>query len=410
MTRLMPLDILRTVAILLVMVHHLDVGKDNLGLKAFAASLARTPQDAEHVPALVGKAIHKSGWMGVDLFFVLSGFLVSGLLFREYQQYGKVTVGRFLIRRGFKIYPPFYVFLGLTVLGIAVATRREFQGWAVLSEACFVQNYGPNLWAHTWSLAVEEHFYLLLALLILILARGRTSNPFQILPFVFLVIAALALGLRIANAIAQPEFDDKTHMFPTHLRIDSLLFGVVLSYYYHFDPQKVTFIGRSRLLLLLASLLLILPAFVIPREHFLLPTFGLAGLYLGFGGLLLLALSVSPSSNPLLRAVGSGLAAVGRHSYSIYLWHLAVLVIGVPLLAKVIGKPLGGWGEALFYFAGSIAGGILMAKGVEFPALKIRDYYFPSRAQAVEKGPEPSVTDPDALAEAPATEPVAVQP
>ena len=53
----------------------------------------------------------RAGWAGVDLFFVLSGFLVSGLLFREYKKTGTVRIGRFLIRRGFKIYPTFYIFL-----------------------------------------------------------------------------------------------------------------------------------------------------------------------------------------------------------------------------------------------------------------------------------------------------------
>ena len=55
------------------------------------------------------------GWVGVDLFFVLSGFLVSGLLFQEYQRHGKIRVGRFLIRRGFKIYPSFYVFIAAVI-------------------------------------------------------------------------------------------------------------------------------------------------------------------------------------------------------------------------------------------------------------------------------------------------------
>ncbi len=55
------------------------------------------------------------GWVGVDLFFVLSGFLVSGLLFREYQQDGQLLPGRFLIRRGFKIYPQFYLLVVVTI-------------------------------------------------------------------------------------------------------------------------------------------------------------------------------------------------------------------------------------------------------------------------------------------------------
>src|SRR5215471_10860874 len=55
-----------------------------------------------------------AGWAGVDLFFVLSGFLISGLLFTDYKQNGRISVGRFLVRRGLKIYPPYYAFLFLT--------------------------------------------------------------------------------------------------------------------------------------------------------------------------------------------------------------------------------------------------------------------------------------------------------
>ena len=59
---------------------------------------------------------NRAGWIGVDLFFVLSGFLISGLLFGEYQRRGSIQLKRFYIRRGFKIYPAFYVFLAVTAL------------------------------------------------------------------------------------------------------------------------------------------------------------------------------------------------------------------------------------------------------------------------------------------------------
>src|SRR6185503_20062984 len=82
MGRLRELDFLRGVAILLVLLRHVD-------LSSFTTN---------------------AGWIGVDLFFVLSGFLVSGLLFKEYIKFGNIRVGLFLIRRGFKIYPIYYIF------------------------------------------------------------------------------------------------------------------------------------------------------------------------------------------------------------------------------------------------------------------------------------------------------------
>src|SRR5439155_8723892 len=94
----------------------------------------------------------------------LSGFLISRLLFTEYQKHGALRIGRFLIRRGFKIYPAFYVMLAATVAITAYHSHLP-HGYLVkvLTEAVYLQNYLPPVWGPTWSLAVEEHFYLLLA-------------------------------------------------------------------------------------------------------------------------------------------------------------------------------------------------------------------------------------------------------
>jgi peptidoglycan/LPS O-acetylase OafA/YrhL len=90
----------------------------------------------------------------VDLFFVLSGFLVSGLLFREFQQRGEISFGRFFARRGLKIYPAFYAYL---VLSIAVKLATDHPVIAarnLFSEALFLQSYLPGMQGHTWSLAI----------------------------------------------------------------------------------------------------------------------------------------------------------------------------------------------------------------------------------------------------------------
>jgi peptidoglycan/LPS O-acetylase OafA/YrhL len=103
------------------------------------------------------------GWIGVDLFFVLSGFLISGLLFLEYRSAGELKLARFFLRRGLKIYPAFWAMLFASVLGLVLA-GKSVRGIAIAGELLFVQNYTQSIWEHTWSLAVEEHFYLLLPL------------------------------------------------------------------------------------------------------------------------------------------------------------------------------------------------------------------------------------------------------
>src|SRR5690349_1861898 len=88
--RLRSLDLLRAVAVLLVLLHH----------------LAPPPGERTRFVSLLSRVASR-GWIGVDLFFVLSGFLVSGLLLREHRLHGSIRFGRFFLRRGFKIYPPF---------------------------------------------------------------------------------------------------------------------------------------------------------------------------------------------------------------------------------------------------------------------------------------------------------------
>src|ERR1700722_9204731 len=109
------IDVLRAIAVLLVIAYHAGV-----------------------------PVLRNAGWSGVDLFFVLSGFLVSGLLFSENKTFGKIRVGRFLIRRGFKIYPAFYLMLGVTALARFLVWHVDIFGPA-WHEALFLQSYLPGL-------------------------------------------------------------------------------------------------------------------------------------------------------------------------------------------------------------------------------------------------------------------------
>lgn len=105
------------------------------------------------------------GWAGVDLFFSMSGFLIASLVIKEYQATGSFDAKLFLIRRGFKIYPAFYVFLICSLLVNAIEHNLSYELRFILAEIFFLQSYLPHVWTHTWSLAVEEHFYFALAIL-----------------------------------------------------------------------------------------------------------------------------------------------------------------------------------------------------------------------------------------------------
>ena len=89
--------------------------------------------------------------------------------------------------------------------------HQDFSGSALASELLFFQNYGPALWNHTWSPAVEEHFYLLLALGAFVLARRRSPRPFAPIPGVFIALAVLCLILRVLKSWHSP-YSHQTHL------------------------------------------------------------------------------------------------------------------------------------------------------------------------------------------------------
>lgn len=331
----------------------------------------------------------RGGWVGVDLFFVLSGFLVAGLLFREFEVYGRLQIGRFLVRRGLKLYPAFYGFLVVTLI-VEHVRGIDPPIEATIGELLYLQNYVGALWNHTWTLAVEEHFYLVLTGTIVLLTRGfRGFNRTAVsaVPFIAIVVMGGCLALRVRLAVSPGvTYSDFTHLYPTHLRIDSLMFGVLLSYFYHFDSGFLEgIVRRVRIGRLFAvGGLLLLPPFLLPiRDSILMQTLGLTTNYLAGGAIILAAVAWERGRQP-----AAGLVAIlGVYSYSIYIWHLAIQQWGLPLLETVIGFERGGLVSLAVFAVASIAVGVTMAKLIEMPVLRMRDRIIPSRSAAF--GPQP---------------------
>jgi peptidoglycan/LPS O-acetylase OafA/YrhL len=341
------LDVLRGLAILLVLGRH-----DNLGWLWY-----------------------RVGWIGVDIFFVLSGFLVSGLIFREYKRTGGVRLRRFWLRRGLRIYPPFLAMIGITLL-IFFLTGRNVKSLRILAEFTWTQNYVTPVWGQDWSLAVEEHFYLLLPLLIYVLMRFREADPFRRLPAIVTGAAVALLIARIVHSYLVPfRFD--THVEPTHLRLDSLLFGVLIAYFTQFRPSVLSPLLKRRSLILAGSTILLASCLVWEPPDRLMHTVGFAALYLGAGGLILFAHAAN--EDPLgLRL--RWLALVGEWSYSIYLWHMFVHVYLSSVLHRVhLDAP---WIASGGYVVASLLLGYVAHRFVEAPALRWRDGILADRPAA----------------------------
>ena len=245
--RLAELDFLRGVAILLVLGHHLALTQAGYLQPVF-------------------DFLYRFGWTGVDLFFVLSGFLVGGLLFQEIKQKDHLNVRRFIIRRGFKIWPSYYVYLGVSALVLLgsdhLSLLRALK--ILLPNLLHVQNYcGPVgspggtpmpslhiVLIHTWSLAVEEHFYLLLPLLLAFMLQ-RWPGQLKQFPRIVLFTSAVCLILRCAPP--HWSYPYAPGMYLTHLRIDSLFFGVLIAYLYHLRPEVFARLSARQTPLLFAD-------------------------------------------------------------------------------------------------------------------------------------------------------------
>ncbi len=175
------------------------------------------------------------GSFGVTIFFFLSGYLITTLLRQEYDRYGTINFKLFYLRRILRIWPPFYLVLGL---GSALTVLKLLEGKILLpgflSQFLHYANYheisgsggvtfGSSVY---WSLAVEEHFYLLFPLLYLALRKLHVSSRRQMLIFWGLCLAVLLWRCVLVYGFHVPEL----RIFcGTDTRVDSILFGCALA-------------------------------------------------------------------------------------------------------------------------------------------------------------------------------------
>jgi peptidoglycan/LPS O-acetylase OafA/YrhL len=352
--RAIELDFVRGIAIIMVMGFHFHaVHTDN-----FLIQIIEYP-------------LKSFGREGVNLFFTLSGFLVGGLLLRQYAETGNVDAKRFIVRRIFRIWPAYYVLIAFHVL----AGHHPWNTF-LIQNLTHLQNYLGTSITQTWSLAVEEHFYLVLPALLLLFARWRLGA--WTIVGVLTGICAVVLTAR-CFAVAGGNLEGAFAY--TQYRIDSLLVGVILSAIYWMKPGVYHQLAKRKWLLI-ACIVVLCAWLALATKHIALDeSIGYTIQALGFAALIVFVLEYSGS----LRSswVYRGVAWIGLYSYGIYLWHSLALAPGDMLIRKATAMGLAPsviWIVALVaQFAFAIAIGYVTTRAIEYPFLLMRNALFPAK-------------------------------
>lgn len=323
------------------------------------------------------------GWMGVDLFFVLSGYLIGGQLLKPLSQGQPFRPGDFYLRRAFRVLP---AFLAVLALYFTVPGFREAPGiqplWQFLTFTLnLLIDYQHNkAFSHAWSLCVEEHFYLVFPWL----AWWMTRRP-STAKFLSVCAAVLIAGLALRGYVWVYEMAPVRDLenversfgqrfvediyYPTWMRLDGLHCGVILASIQVYRPQLWAGLQRRANLLLIAGLAVVAVAIALFTERTaLLPT--VIGYPLLSIGLALLVAAGASSTGWLGRWRVPGAGWIALTSFSLYLIHKPVF----RLVETHLGAQLEGKGLLAFavYAVATLAAGALLHYSIERPFLQLR--------------------------------------
>ncbi len=354
------LDTFRGVAILWVILHHIN---QFFNLENFLG-----------VYFVWFDPIANIGYLGVDIFFVISGFLITGILIEGFDR--DINIKRFYARRCFKILPQYMSALGLGIF-ISYGLPHFYAGpygsqekrAVIASYFFFLQNFFLHIpvLAHTWSLAIEEHFYLFYPLLALFIFKFRRSpgSRKQWLVGILLIMIFSVNGVRML--LANMKIADFMLEQATFYRIDALIFGCLLKIW---EPDIIRHRNDGKIPLgafcfFCWGVMTYVYFIINGADGYIWYTYTLA--YLAPGAILVAALKGLDRflENPLFQWVG-------KNSYGIYVWHY---ILAYPFVSLSMGYPLGL--RVGLYLALSIWIGWLSTITVERYFLNLRKKWVP---------------------------------
>ena len=367
--RLYGLDTLRAIAIIIVLIYHYKVVVSSENIFGFMSQL---------------------GWTGVDLFFVLSGYLIGNQVLSAIAKGQEFSLRLFYIRRFLRTLPNYYFVLALYfIFPVALSGTATAPLWSFLT---FTQNLdmrAGETFTHSWSLCIEEQFYLVFPVIALFIA---CTKRFITLGWVLIIGAMLfAIFLRGINWYEHGEAAIPAQSFMEHIyyssftRFDELLPGVAIALLKNFHPAAYAALLRRGNLLLVAGLVSVGLLFYAFQNYayiegygrtFHVVAFGYSLLAISFAILVLAALS--PNS-VLYHIRIPGAASLALWSYAIYLIHKPLFqILKVPLTEYDVD--INSWLGIAIIMAVSVFCGWALYFCVETPFMKLRTRFFPSNS------------------------------
>ena len=321
------IDSLRALAVLAVIIYHVDVN---------------------YLPG---------GFLGVDLFFVLSGYLISSLIIKEYRKTGSLNLYNFYIRRARRLLPAVYfmITVGLVVMVLfnEVLLRKSHldaifgyiyssNWWYIFHKLDYFDSFGAQSpFKHLWSLAIEEQFYMIFPLLFLLVNRKKKSKDgtYKLNKNFLYVVLGLILVSLIAHILLFDINNISRIYFGTDTRAFSLLVGVVGAILYPMERLHAKVTPQQNMLYSVVSLVSIATLITVMIYTSEYNTLLYRGGFLLVAVLGLIVIISSGKQHTLMSRLLSfkPVVFIGKISYSLYLWHFPVLVLTTPV--SEIGNP-----------------------------------------------------------------------
>ena len=321
------IDSLRALAVLAVIIYHVDVN---------------------YLPG---------GFLGVDLFFVLSGYLISSLIIKEYRKTGSLNLYNFYIRRARRLLPAVYfmITVGLVVMVLfnEVLLRKSHldaifgyiyssNWWYIFHKLDYFDSFGAQSpFKHLWSLAIEEQFYMIFPLLFLLINRKKKSKDgtYKLNKNFLYVVLGLILVSLIAHILLFDINNISRIYFGTDTRAFSLLVGVVGAILYPMEKLHAKVTPQQNIMYSVVSLVSIATLITVMIYTSEYNTWLYRGGFLLVAILGLIVIISSGKQHTLMSRLLSfkPVVFIGKISYSLYLWHFAVLVLTTPV--SEIGNP-----------------------------------------------------------------------